>query len=235
MRPNSYAKPAHLYTHRGGVLRSIGHLIANILRLILPVLIFLVILVGADFASDTPITWLDASFMWVAEPMRPSHWLTAGHLIFPLAFFALNLINRRYGVGFATATIVVSWGALIGFAIWLAYQQNVALAEMAEISVRTMISFVAAAFIAQFISISIYEVTRGFPWWRAPFYASLAGALAFCLLFFPAAFLGNPAPWGNYMMIYALILLAASFVGLFPYFALKKMLTPMKGLGYAPD
>ena len=201
MRPNTtYAKPAHLYGHRGGVLGALGRLIANILRLILPVLIFLVILVGADFASDTPVTWLDASFMWVAEPMRPSHWLTGGHLLFPLTFFALNVISRRYGKDLAMATIVMSWAAIIGFAVWLAHEHDAGLAELAGIPLRAMVSFTLAAFLAQFVSISIYEITRGFPWWRAPFYASLAGALAFCLLFFPAAFVGNPAPWGSYLM-----------------------------------
>jgi len=235
LRPHTYSKPAHIYARRGGVLSLIGRGFVAALRLILPVLALLIIAFGADLSSDQPIVWLDRTFRWMPPADHPSAWLTTGHLIYPLTYFALNLISRRYGMAYAGASLALSWIFLAGFAIWFSATLGMSLPEMSGISYRVTAAFVVVAIVSGMVNIAVYEITRGFPWWRAPFYASLAAALTFSLLFFPIAFVGSDIAWANRMLIYCLILMAASFLSLFPYLALKTIFRPMKGLGYAPD
>lgn len=235
MKPHAYAKPNHKRAQGRGLFSLIFRALLGLIRLIFPVLTLLAIAFAADLSSDLPVHWLDHTFASLPEHLWPSKWLAAGHLVFPLSFFALNLVNRRYGVTYASASLVMTWAILAGLTTWFATSLGVSLLEMVDLSARTMLSFVGAAFISQLTNVAVYEITRGFPWWRAPFYASIAASLVFCLIFYPCALLGLNPDWNTYMFVYALILSGISFLGLFPYFALKSIFSPIKGSGYAPD
>ena len=203
-------------------------------RLILPVVLLLGVTLWADAVSDQPIDWFDAYFKGVDELyLVPSFWLTGGHLVLPFMFLVINLTNRRYGPSYATAQVTLTW-AILGALIYLFYVQSEdPLAVRALPPVRTCVAFIVAIVFAQFANISLFDWTRGIPWWRAPLYAPIFGSLTYCALFYPSAFWGTGLPWVNQMVSLFGIMTAASFVLMVPYYLMRPMIKPLPGFGGA--
>ncbi len=202
-------------------------------RLVVPVLGLLVVLIWADFGSDQTVTWLDSLLAASQPQFRPSAWLTAGHLILPLMFFVISLTNRRYGAGMATAQVVAAWGVLGGLVYDAFSGSGVGGAALNLPPVRTCVSFVVALVFAQFVAINVFEWTRGHPWWRAPLYAGLWGAAAYCFVFYPSARYGLGVPWVNQMITHFGLMAGTAFVLLVPYHLLRPVIKPLPGLGGA--
>ena len=216
---------------RGSVL--IAHGLRTARRLIIPVIGLLIVLMWADIASTTAVTWFDPYFDASDPRFLPGSWLTGGHLILALMFFSLNLTNRRYGPGLTTGQISVTWLLMGVLAYYMVFYSDQTLTEQAFPPARTCVSFIGAMVFAQFTAINVFNWTRGHPWWRAPLYAALWGSTAYCFTFYPSAHYGLGIPWVNQMITHFGFMAAAAFILLIPYRALRSTIKPLPGFGGA--
>ena len=205
--------------------------IRAVMRLILPVTALLAVLMWADFETGRPATFLDSWFP--SSDLQPGSWLTMGHVLLGLMFFVLNLTNRRYGAAYAVAQVLIVWAVVAILAYLAFFDAGQPLPVQPLPPLRTGFAFVAALFAAQMINIAVFEGTRGRPWWRAPLYASLWGALMFAIVFYPAAYSGVDVAWIDRMMMHLGILVAMGIALLLPYYLLRPMINPLPGFGGA--
>ncbi len=207
-----------------------GVLVAR--RLMLPVVGMMLTFALAFETLSQPITVFDGFFP--ADPwyLRPGHWLTTGHFMVPVIFFASMLTNRAYGAGYAIAQMVISW-MLVGLLIAFLYPvMDAALRTDAIPTGRVLTAFVISLFVAQVVNIIVFDQVRGRPWWRAPLFAILFSGLAFCILYYPIAKLGV-APWTHQMTVDIAVKAFMSFLLLLPYGLLRGWVRPLPGFGGA--
>jgi uncharacterized PurR-regulated membrane protein YhhQ (DUF165 family) len=190
-------------------------------QLALPVLLLMALGAAAFVYGDRPVAWLG---------MHTAQWLTLGHLMVPLTFFAIQLTNRRYGAGYAVAQIVLAWaiGAAMSWAI---------LADLPGLLGRTLpdahtaLAFGGALFLAQLFSVLVFDRTRGPRWWTAPFLSTLWGGLLLCLIAFPVVYMGTAVDWFACLAVYAGVMAAAAVLLLVPYWLLRRVVPPLSGFG----
>lgn len=200
----------------------IGAGLAALGRLILPILLLL--------------TTFAAMYLYQGEGVpeltpRLGAWLSISHLILPLAFFSLQLTNRRYGAGYAFAQLALATGiATVGVMLG---QQTLAALVPADLVPTTRLagSFGGAFFIAGFISILVFDGARGRRWWPAPLMSMWSAALVFPMMFFSAAYAGGDNLWISTMVLYAGVLAASGVVLLVPYWVLRGFVPPLSGYG----
>lgn len=206
------------------------------MRLLLPVAAMLAALAAAQWGMGITITALDGIFSGETW-LKPSQWLTAGHLLLALVFLAGNLASRRYGVPIAMLQIIVS---AVFAALFLAFVQaqpaspvSVAVAsylgDMPPMRLAT--AFAGALILALLFQAVIFEWTRGVQWWKAPLYGALWGAIVFGGAFYSAAFAGGAEPWLTRMMLHVGLLALCAFVALLPYWILRALVRPLPGFG----
>ena len=206
-------------TRRGpnGLVRGVR----AVVRMIVPVVALLGVLVLADFESNQAVTLFDGLFPANQPQLQPGYWLTNGHFFVALMFLVLNLTNRRYGAAYATAQVALVWLILGGLVYYYFAYSDQPFTTRPLPPVRTSAAFVVALLTAQFLSISIFDWTRGRPWWRAPLYATLWGSAAFCSVFYPAAKYGIGVPWINQMVTHFGLMVLMSFLMLIPAAKMK--------------
>lgn len=197
------------------------HLAGVLLQLALPVVLLGSLGALAFLYGDQPAPWFGPS---VAE------WLTVGHLIVPLTFFAIQITNRRYGAGYAFAQIVLTW-ALGGIVLAAAGLGLPVLGGRILPGMNEVFGFGAALFVAQLFSVLIFDRTRGPRWWVAPLLASMWGGVLFCAIAFPLAYSGTAIDWSPRLLVYAEIMAAASVLLLLPYWFLRRIVPPLSGFG----
>jgi uncharacterized PurR-regulated membrane protein YhhQ (DUF165 family) len=212
---------AHLATpirRANGVRRFSGALLAP-LQLVLPVALLLTISVAALLYGGTRAPW---------PGVAP--WLTLGELLVPLTFLAIHITNRRYGAAYALAQVLGAWA--FGLTVLWAMRADLSgLVNWPVPDAREMLAFGAALLLAQIAAVAVFDRTRGPKWWHAPFYASLLGGTILCCGGFPAAFGGTAVDWVSPMFAYLMVMTAASFVLLAPYWAIRGVVPPMPGFG----
>lgn len=191
------------------------------LQLVLPVLLLLALGVAAFLYGDRPVTWFGPA---------QAAWLTMGHLAVPLTFFAIALTNRRYGAGYALAQTVMAW-ALAAAAISLDGADLAGVAGQTLPDAHVMLAYGGALFAGHVLSVVVFDRTRGPRWWTAPFQAVLWGGLVFCLIAFPALYLGTTIDWFGRLVLYAGIMAGSALALLVPYWLLRRMVPPMSGFG----
>lgn len=196
-------------------------LLNAMLQLVVPVLLLLAVGAVAFLYGDRPVTWLG---------LENANWLTLGHLMVPLTFFAIALTNRRYGAAYAAAQTVLAW-ALVAAAIVLDGPDLAALAGQALPPANALLGFGGALLAGHLLSVVVFDRTRGPRWWTAPFQALLWGGLVFCLIAFPALYLGTTVNWFARLDIYAGIMSVSAFLLLVPYWLMRPMVRPMSGFG----
>lgn len=204
-----------------GTARRLALVVGALLQLVLPVLLLIALGAVSFLYGDRSVTWLGAA---------SAGWLTLGHLIVPLTFFAIHLTNRRYGAAYAFAQTVLAW--VLGVAALRAAQSDLpALAGRALPDLHEALAFGGALLIGQIFSVLVFDRTRGPRWWQAPFFASLSGGILFCLIAFPLAYIGTEVDWFGPMLTYAGIMAAAGLLLLVPYCLLRRIVPPMSGFG----
>lgn len=203
-----------------------------LLRLVIPVAALLAVYVASYVLLDEYITEFD---VFPAEKwfLNPGYWLTAGHLVLPLAFLVSNITNRRYGEGYALAQLFVTW-AVIGFFVYGTYQMVEGGFPVSPLpSRRVCLAFLFAILMGQIVGIYVFDRTRGRTWWGAPLFAALWGQTVFVLLYYSLSHLGMTDPWPNFMLMDLGIKVAAAFLMLIPYAALRTFIRPLPGYGGA--
>ncbi|MEM6414833.1 MAG: VUT family protein [Pseudomonadota bacterium] len=167
-----------------------------------------------------------------APALRPSTWLTHGHLVMAFGAMFIVLISRRFGGEEASRVVTASW-ALAALAAFAEFTYLAPLIEAGDMpSTRFVLGFTISAMVGQYFAAALYDILRGGGiWWRAPFYALLAAFGLHTVLFYPITFGSSGMPWAAWMVIDFAIkaVLAFCFLGLYGF--LRKRLRPLDGLG----
>lgn len=198
--------------------RVAGALLAP-LQLVLPIALLMTISAAAFLYGDVS----------AAMPGAAS-WLTLGDLLVPLTFLAIHITNRRYGAGHALAQVIGAWAFGLA-AVWAARNDLGALVSHPLPAMREMLGFGGALFLAQIVSVAVFDGMRGPKWWAAPLYASLWASMILCLAGFAAAYGGTATDWTSPMFVYLAVTMAESIAMLIPYWAIRAIVPPLSGFG----
>lgn len=214
---------AHVARPQSDRVGVIGRSLSAATRLVVPV--FLLLTVGA-----AAFLYGNQSAAWVGNIDVGGVPLSLGLLLLPLSFFVVHLTNRRYGAAYALAQVVGAWAIAFGS---LPYTQNALsmLHNGALPDMRLVVGFGAGLFLAQLVSILVFDRLRGPQWWQAPLFASLLGGVALCLIGYPLAYAGTDIAWTHPMLSYMGVTAAASIVMVVPYWMLRSVVTPLSGFG----
>jgi uncharacterized PurR-regulated membrane protein YhhQ (DUF165 family) len=209
-----YARPPE----DAGVLKRIGRILGAFSRLVIPILL-LTTLAGASFAyAGTP------------SPIPLRAWMNLGLMILPLTFLAIHLTSRRYGAGYAFAQIVLTYAAIVAFAVFGRDYVTLALGQQ-HAAFREIVGFGAALFVAHTVSIVVFDGLRGPRWWQAPLFASLIGGVVLCLVAFPVSYLGTTIDWTGRMLDYMAVTSVAAVLLVAPYWMFRPLVPPRSGFG----
>lgn len=223
LRPLDTMGRAHVARSSGsGVGEAVVGFFMAIVRLIVPVLLLLSLGAAAFVYGDAQAPML--------SEMTEGHWLTLGLVLMPLTFFAIQLTNRRYGAGYAFGQIVIAW--TIALATLPLTQGDLAtLRENVTPAMRDVAAFGGALFLAQLVSVFMFDRLRGPRWWKAPLFSTLFGGLVLSLVAFPAAFAGTSVDWTSHMGAYLGLMAGASVALLIPYWIMRPVVQPLSGFG----
>lgn len=205
---------------------ALAQFAANVMRLFLPVIAYVITLAAAWAWRSVPATWFDG----LAPGMTPSVWLTQGHVLIALAFFLNNLVSRRYGMDLAMWHVLASWIVLGLLVIASLARLDPRLPVVELPPVAEAFAFAGGLIVAHGIASFVFDRTRGVLWWTAPFYASFVGGLVFVAIFYGVVQPGG-AEWTSRALIDAGVKAAMAVAMLVPYFVLRPVVRPMPGFG----
>jgi uncharacterized PurR-regulated membrane protein YhhQ (DUF165 family) len=97
--------------------------------------------------------------------------------------------------------------------------------------VRFVAGFGSALFIAQMVSIVVFDRLRGPQWWHAPLFASLLAGIVLALIAYPAVYGGTDLDWFGPMLSYTMLTIGTAFASLVPYWLLRRVIAPLSGFG----
>ena len=203
-----------------------------LLRLAIPVILLLLVYALAYVLMDEYITAFDIfpDDKWY---LNPGYWLTAGHLVLPLAWLVSSFTNRRYGEGYSLAQLLVAWLVVGLVAYVIAGMIESGLPASPLPSRRVSLAFLFAIVLGQIVGVYVFDRTRGRTWWGAPLFSALWGQTVFVLVFYPLSYIGMSDPWINFMLMDLAIKIASSFLMLIPYFIFRGLVRPLPGYGGA--
>jgi uncharacterized PurR-regulated membrane protein YhhQ (DUF165 family) len=193
-------------------------------RLIVPVLPLLLSFAAIYLYLDKPAT----AIVGTAD----GQWLSMGHLLLPVSFLCVHLTNRRYGPAYAFAQVVLAQALGAAFAIYAVPSLTGVVPFNFVPDTRMALAFATAFLGASFISIIVFDGSRGPRWWVPPLLAMISAAAMFCLIYYPVAYAGI-APWTRQMLVHMEFLLPAAVLTLIPYWMLRGFVRPLPGFnGY---
>ena len=131
-------------------------------------------------------------------------WLTWGAFTYPVAYLAIDLVNRRHGPQRARR---VAW---VGFAV--AVVASLMLAPP-RIAVASGTAYIAS----QLLDIQVFDRLRRGNWWRAPLVSTLLSATLDTALFWSIAFSGQGLPWTSWAAGDLAVKLAIGITMLLPF------------------
>jgi len=201
-----------------GVFARIGMAIRAVMRLIIPVVLLLAILSAAYMYGDIKIPGISIA-----------PWLSLGHALLILPFFAVMLTNRRYGPSYALAQVVIAMGIVGSVTVANAAELSALVPQVAAISERVAIAFACAFFAANFAGIIAFDAARGPRWWSAPLIGAFLSSIVFVAVFYTAAFIGTSDDWLGHMAVHAGVLTGAGVAMLLPYYLLRRVVPPLPG------
>ncbi len=203
-----------------------------VMRLVLPVTLTVTILSAAFLYKNEAVTSFDffSPNMWA---WNPGYWLTFGHMLLPLAFFAANLTNRRFGPIYALAQVLASWVVLGLLVSIILIRFGEGGGESAFPPAQVSVAFLVAFGLAQLVNINVFDKTRGRTWWGAPLISIIWASAVYVIIFHPVANWGLGEVWMPKMVSDFVIKSAIAGVLLAPYFLLRKSIKPMPGYGGA--
>lgn len=210
-----------------GILSTLMAGAMAVARLIVPVIALLTAFAAAWLYSDTPVTFLNGYFAGRVSAV-PSTWLTWGHVLLPASFLVVHLANRRYGPNYAIAQVVIAFSLVAALGVAEAADSGSILPAMPT---REVLAFGAALLLALLTAAFVFDRSRGLNWWSAPLSASLSGALAYTLVFYPVAYLGTDVPFVDYATTHLAVMAAMALLLLIPYWIFRPLVRPLPGFG----
>lgn len=224
-RPRAYERigRAHVARPAAAAHGPIAALFLALSRLIFPVLLLATLAAAAVIYGAEPADWLGG----IGMGGKP---LDTGMLALPVSLFIVQLTNRRYGAAYALAQIGAT-GALIAVAA-VYIGDDVQLLRGSQLpEPRIFAAFGMGLLVAQLVSVVVFDRLRGPRWWQAPFFATLLGSVALCLVAYPLAYTGAELSWMVPMFAYMAVLAAMSLALLIPYWLLRAVIAPLPGFG----
>lgn len=205
----------------------------NISILTVPSIATAVTLIIAWQWREQPFPLFDGVLAPANSPdIHPSNWLSWGHAAVPVVFLITNLVNRRFGEGYALAHVLVS--SAIAAAVTLAVMAGYVSLSPPYVHappLRVASSFFAALVLGQLAGVYVFDRTRGVAWWNAPAYGALTSSFVAMPLFYCVAYIGTGWDWVHHLSIDLGLKSLASFALLIPYFLLRRIVPPRPGLG----
>lgn len=211
---------AYGYGRRESFAHKLGTAVALAMRLAVSVAILLAWSAGIYLYRDTPVSLFG-----------DDAWLTLSHLLVPVGFFCIFLTNRRYGPAYAFAQVVLTAIAIVAWVVFARPLIDALLPLDTIPSVREAAAFAAAFFAASFVSIVVFDGTRGPSWWTAPLFGFLSAAIVFASVYFACLEGGSDTPWVHSAVEYMGALAGVGILLLIPFWMLRSMVRPMSGFG----
>ena len=211
------------YGQRETFWQKVGAAFNAVLRMALPVLALLAWFVALYLYRDTPAP------LFVKG--TGAAWLTVSHLLIALGFLCVHLTNRRYGPAYAFAQVVIASALVVASVLFAGDRIMQFVPQDTLPTMREAIGCGAAFFLASFVSIVVFDGTRGAHWWTAPLFGLVTAAVFFAWIFYPAAYAGTGAPWFDHALVYAAVLAGAGILLLIPYWMLRRIVPPLSGFG----
>lgn len=214
---------AHLAKPQDGARSGIWQAVQALSRLVFPVLLLTTIGAAAFIYGDEPAGWL-GNLDVGGKPF------CTGLLALPVTVFVVQLTNRRYGAGYAFAQVFAA--AVLVLAAVLYMRDDLALLrDGAPPDLRVALAFGSGLFLAQIVSIFMFDRLRGPQWWQAPLFSSIFGGIVLGLVAYPGAYAGTGMVWTEPMMAYIAVSAAAGVVLVAPYWLLRSLVEPLSGFG----
>jgi uncharacterized PurR-regulated membrane protein YhhQ (DUF165 family) len=211
------------YGQRETFWQKTGAAFSAVLRMIVPVLALLACFAGLYLYRDTPVPlFLNGT---------GAGWLTVSHLLVALGFLCVHLTNRRYGPAYAFAQVAVASALIVALVLFASGQIRQFVPQDTVPSMREAIGFGGAFFLASFVSIVVFDGTRGARWWTAPLFGFVTAGVFFAWIFYPAVYAGTGAPWLDHALVYAVVLAGGGILLLIPYWMLRRIVPPISGFG----
>ena len=200
---------------------AVSRAITAVARLVVPIVLLLTTFIASYLYNDTTLASLGMAV----------DGLTLGAVLLPTAFFASHLTNRRYGPGYAFWQIVATW--LIAAALFTVARKYLGTSALPVpfATARLAWTFLAALFSAEVVGVVVFDAARGPHWWSAPLFASLWAGAVFCLIYYPAAFLGTGSAWVTEFLIHLALMAAMAVLLAIPYWLLRAIVRPLPGFG----
>jgi uncharacterized PurR-regulated membrane protein YhhQ (DUF165 family) len=212
-----YGRRDTFWSRLGDIFRVAG-------RLILPVVTLLLAFAAVYLYLDTPATMLVGA--------QDGKWLTIGHLLLPFSFLTVHLTNRRYGPSYAFAQVVLAQALGTAFALYAVPGLKAIVPFNFIPEMRVALAFGGAFLGASFISIIVFDGSRGPRWWIAPLLGMASAVTLFCLIYYPAAYAGV-APFGHQMLLHMEMMAAIAVLMIVPYWLMRPVVRPLPGFnGY---
>lgn len=221
-RPVERIGRAHVPRHAEGGRGAFGEMIVGIGRLFFPIALLVTAAAAALIYGDAPARFLGD----IDVGGKP---FDAGVLALPLTLFIVHLTNRRYGASYAIVQLLGATAIVIAAAIY-GRDDLMLLRGTALPASRVIVAFGCALFLAQLVSIFVFDRLRGPHWWQAPLVASTLGGVVLALIAYPAAYLGG-ALWLAPMFSYMGVAAVTGFLMLVPYWLLRAIIAPLPGYG----
>lgn len=201
----------------------IAETVAAFGRIFFPIVLLATVGAAALIYGNRPALWLGARDVGGTP-------FDTGLVSLPLTFLLVQLTNRRYGAGYAFVQVIGALAAAIATALYASHALEMMRGEALP-PFRFVVGFGSALFIAQLVSIVVFDRLRGPQWWRAPLFASLLAGVALSLIAYPAVYGGTDVDWFGPMLSYTMLSIAMAFGSLLPYWLLRRMIAPMSGFG----
>ena len=212
--------------------KRIRWVVRGVLRLILPVTVLFVTLVVSFLMTREAVTAFDIFPQQLAS-WNPGSWLTSGHLMLMLAFFVINMTNRKYGAFYAYTQVGVTWVFLGVFTFFFMAQFGDWKSDNPFPPLQTSMAFLGAFGVAQLILISTFDRTRGRTWWGAPLISIIWASVFYAVIFHVVANWGLGKAWMPQFSMDLGLKVVGAILLLIPYQLLRRVVKPLPGYGGA--
>ncbi|MEO1043210.1 MAG: hypothetical protein AAFX52_13065 [Pseudomonadota bacterium] len=165
------------------------------------------------------------------DDLASAAFLSRGDLAVAGGLVISLFLARRFGAQVVSQALVLAWAAALVGAVAVVIEIAPQLEAGDFPSARYLFVLIGSWFIGQMTGLSVYDLTRGGAWWRAPFFGVMFGLGIQAAIYFPGAFAGHDVPWLWWlsMRFVAVTAVAVGFACL--YAPLRRAIRPRRGLG----
>jgi hypothetical protein len=220
LRTASDVPVAYAYGRRESFGHKFGAVAVVVARLTVAVAVLIAWSAGVYLYRDTPVSLYG-----------DDTWMTASHLLVPVGFFCVFMTNRRYGPAYAFGQVVLTALAIVAWVVFARPLIDALLPLDTIPTVREAAAFAVAFVAASFVSIVVFDGTRGPMWWTAPLFGFLSAAIVFASVYFAALEAGTEARWVYSAVEYMGVLAGEGILLLIPFWMLRGMVRPSSGFG----